>query len=85
MRLMHDIRQSFSRARAIVLAAPAVARWEDELREAGALHFVASPRRLDIVARLAERHLANVHRPKQNLRETIWSRLPWSEELRVES
>ena len=49
----------FPRARAVALAERAAAADEWLAREAGVIHFVASPRRLQPVARLIARHLSH--------------------------
>ena len=47
------------------------------IREAGAVHFVCSPRRLGPLAGLACRHLAAAPLPPRDLAEQIWAGLPW--------
>ena len=49
------------------------------LREAGAVHFLCSPRGVGLLARLACRHLAQIPSPPQTLTERIWTSLPWGE------
>ena len=56
-------------------ALPSTLAWV--LREAGAVHFVDSIRRVAPLARLACRHLAQVPPPQQSLSERIWTNLPW--------
>jgi hypothetical protein len=46
-------------------------------REAGAVHFLTSPRELAPLARAIRRHLDQAPAPQQSLAEEIWARLPW--------
>ena len=70
-------RGRFPQARFLALAARHLPEHELSLREAGASHFVDSPRRLAPVVRLVRRHLALAPREKQALEEAIWAALPW--------
>lgn len=47
------------------------------VREAGAVHFADSPRRLAPVVRLARRRLASAPEEELTLREQVRRRLPW--------
>jgi hypothetical protein len=67
----------FPRARMAVVADRSRPDHQGLLREAGAVHFVASPRQVGRLARLACRHLAQVPPLQQNLTERIWANLPW--------
>ena len=69
--------RDFPRARAAVVADRSLAGYEWLLREAGAVHFVVSPRRLAPLGRLACRHLAEAPAPKQDFIERLWASLPW--------
>lgn len=69
--------RDFPLARAAVAADRGLARYEWLVREAGAVHFLTSPRRLAPLARLVFRHLANVPVPEQSLVDRIWASLPW--------
>ncbi|MGA2621664.1 MAG: hypothetical protein ABSF26_29030 [Thermoguttaceae bacterium] len=69
--------RDFPLARLAVVAPRALAGCEWLLREAGAVHFVTSPRRLGPLAELAIRHLATLPPPQQTLVERIWAGLPW--------
>jgi len=69
--------RDFPRARAAVVADRDLARCEWLAREAGAVHFLVSPRRLAPLAGLVARHLANVPAPPQTFVERIWASLPW--------
>ena len=67
-------------ARWAVAAACPLAEWQWLLREAGAVDFVVSPRRLGPLAQAICRHLASVPPPPQSLTDRIWAGLPWGEE-----
>ncbi|MCL4191079.1 MAG: hypothetical protein KJZ87_04995 [Thermoguttaceae bacterium] len=64
-------------ARAVVVAERSLAAYEMLLREAGAVHFVVTPRSLGEVAGLARRHFAATPRSRRTLMEEIRARLPW--------
>lgn len=66
-------------ARAAVVAERSLAECEWAMREAGAIHFATSPRKASELARLAERHVALVPRPKRSLAAQVWDSLPWPE------
>ena len=66
-------------ARAAVVADRPLAQYEWLLREAGAVHFLCTPRQVGPLAQLACRHLAQVPPPQQSLTERIWATLPWGE------
>ena len=70
----------FPAARLAVVADRCQAGCQWPMREAGAVHFLCSPRQAGLLARLACRHLAQVPPPQQSLGERIWSSLPWGEE-----
>jgi hypothetical protein len=70
--------REFPRARLAVVADRVLAGHEWLMREAGAVHFVCSPRRVGTLAQLACRHLAQVPPPQQSLTERIWASLPWA-------
>ena len=69
--------RQFPAARMAVVADRALADYEWLMREAGAVHFLCSPRRVGLLARLACRHLAQVPPLPQSLTERIWTSLPW--------
>ncbi len=50
------------------------------IREAGAVHFTCSPRRLKPLAELARRHLDRAPVHKQSPTRRIWANLPWADE-----
>ncbi len=67
-------------ARWAAVAARPLARWQGLLREAGAVDFVVSPRRLAPLAQAICRHLASVPPPPQSLTERIWAGLPFEKD-----
>ena len=71
--------RDFPSARFAVVADRRHADREPIVREAGAVHFVSSPRRIGPLARIACRHLAQVPPPQQTLTDRIWASLPWGE------
>ena len=78
---MSWLRRDFPHARAAVVAARSLADCESIVREAGAIHFLTSPRQLPPLVRLVVRYLANPGAPglpSQNLTEQIWASLPWA-------
>jgi len=74
---MFRLERDFPVARAAVVARPSMAAWEGLLREAGAVHFATSVRRLRPLAGVALRHLDQAPRPQWTVTEWIWARLPW--------
>ena len=74
--------REFPQARLAVVADRGLAGYEWLMREAGAVHFVASPRQVGTLAQLACRHLAQAPPPQQSLTERIWASLPWASEIR---
>jgi hypothetical protein len=69
--------REFPAARLAVVADRELAGYEGLMREAGAVDFLCSPRRVGSLAQLACRHLAHVPQPQQTLTERIWANLPW--------
>ena len=67
----------FPLGRVAVVAKRSMAAYEPLLREAGAVHFATSIRRLGSLAELACRHLDEVPSPRRTLTEQIWDGLPW--------
>ncbi len=72
------LRRDYPFARAAVVADRGLAQCEWLTREAGAVHFLTSPRQLAPLAGIVVRHLANVPLPVQTLAERIWASLPWT-------
>ena len=72
--------RDYPRARVAVVAGRELAAAEWLVREAGAVHFVASPRQLTGLVRTAHRHCEAVPRPRLSLAEEVWAGLPWSRE-----
>jgi ActR/RegA family two-component response regulator len=79
LRRLTRLERDFPLTRVAVVADRALAAYEWLLREAGAVHFTCSPRRLRPLAEAACRHLAQVPAPQQSLGERIWATLPWKE------
>jgi hypothetical protein len=69
--------RDFPAARLAVVADRSLAGYQWLMREAGAVHFLCSPRQIAPLAQLARRHLAQVPPPSQSLTEQIWANLPW--------
>ena len=74
---MARLPRDFPLARVAVVADRSLAPGEWLMREAGAVHFTTSPRRLGSLAAAVGRHLEQVPRPPQGLAERIWATLPW--------
>ena len=72
--------RDFPLARVAVVAAGRLADCQSLLREAGAVHWVASLRQLAPLAQLACRHLASTPPPLQSLTDRIWAGLPWGKQ-----
>jgi DNA-binding NtrC family response regulator len=77
LRRMAWCTRDFPQARMAVVAARSMARFEWLLREAGAVDFLTTQRRLTRLAGMVVRHLASVPPPPQTLVERIWASLPW--------
>lgn len=67
--------------RAAVVAPRELAPFEWLVREAGAVHFLCSPRQLGALARIVLRHGAQVPPPPQSLTQRLWAGLPWGKEI----
>ncbi len=78
LRQLSRQRRCFPAVRAAVVAERSMAAYEGLMREAGAVHFVDSPRQVGRLAQIACRHLAQVPPPQQTLTERIWANLPWA-------
>lgn len=64
-------------ARAAVVADRRLEPWQWGAREAGALAFVASQRRLQPLADMASMFFASQTKPELGLVERVWDSLPW--------
>ena len=69
----------FPQARVVVLADHGLQACEQPLREAGAVHFVASPRELGGLERTISNHFAGLATTHNDFAESVWDRLPWSD------
>ena len=67
------------RALPVAVADPELEETEAVAREAGAVHFITSPRRMVELVTLGRRHQARVPAPAQSLRERVLAQLPWSD------
>lgn len=63
----------------VAVADEELAEIESVAREAGAVHFLTSPRRIAELVTLGKRHQARVPAPAQTLRERVLAELPWSD------
>jgi hypothetical protein len=72
-----DMGRRFPLARAVVVGERALDPHEWLLREAGAVHFVTSPRELAGVKSLIQRHFERLPRAKVGLAQRVWESLPW--------
>lgn len=69
--------RQFPGARVAVVAVGELQPYEWLVREAGAVHFVTSPRQLGPLAAVARRHWSQTPEPRRSLAERIWAGLPW--------
>ncbi|HEV3006353.1 MAG TPA: hypothetical protein VGX78_17920 [Pirellulales bacterium] len=76
--LLAQVTTSFPPSAAAVLAENTLADYEWLARELGAVHFIASPRQLPSLTGIVCRHAAHTPAMEMGLRESVWSRLPWS-------
>jgi hypothetical protein len=77
LKMLARVRRHYPAARVAIVAGRVMQAYQWVLREAGAIHFACSPRRLATVVQLAERHLAAVPDEELSLTERILDRLPW--------
>lgn len=73
------LEREYPLARAAIVADRALADYEWLMRQAGAVHFTCSPRRLGGLAGVVGRHLAAVAPPDRGALAEIWAGLPWGE------
>lgn len=80
------IARKYPRVISIVVAHRKLSSWEDVVREAGALHFIAAPRRLPEVAEIVRRRCSSLSaynadggEEAQLIEERIFATLPWAE------
>jgi len=74
-----DVEQSEQRLLPVAVAEAELGEIEAVAREAGAVHFLTSPRRIAELVTLGQRHQARVPAPAQTLRERVLAELPWSD------
>ncbi len=77
---MARLGRDFPLARVAVVADRSLAGYQWLMREAGAVHFVCSPRQAGPLAHLAAGHLAQAPAPRRSLTQQIWAGLPWGKE-----
>jgi hypothetical protein len=70
--------RDFPMARLAVVADRGLADYAGLMYEAGAVCFLASPRKVGRLAQSACRHLAQAPLPQQSFSERIWASLPWA-------
>ena len=74
---LKQLSRDYPRARAAVLTDRPLQHYEWILREAGAVDFLVSPRRLRLLAAMAKRHIDQAWSESTTGEQTIWQRLPW--------
>lgn len=79
LRLILEMRNISPVACAIALLTPEIVELGGLFLESGAALAVLSPRRLERIVRLAERHISQLESPSLTTRERVWARLPWSQ------
>lgn len=76
-----ELARRYPRTQTIVLAERGMRHYELAVREAGAAHFLCSPRSLLAVGRLIRRHMSyGVQEQTSDLHQSLWNRLPWGPE-----
>ena len=75
---LEELDRRFPGAVPIVLAARGMRAHGPLMREAGAMRFVSSPRRLEVVAQLVRRHLDRMPDQTDDQRDAVWARMPWT-------
>ncbi len=73
------LRRHAAGAAVAVVADRSLQAWQWLLREAGAIHFVTSPREVAPLIGIACRHLAQAAQPPTNRDQQIWASLPWKQ------
>ena len=71
------VSRELPQVRVAVLADREAASWDWPSREAGAIGFTCSPRRLAPILRMARRHLAAAPEAELTFREQVEQRMPW--------
>ena len=77
--MLHSSRQRDRGRGVIVLLDSTLAMSESLWQEAGAIAVVASPRQLNLTARLIRRYFDTQETPPLTFRKAVWQRLPWSQ------
>jgi hypothetical protein len=74
------LERDFPLAQAAVVADRSLADYEGLMREAGAIYFTTTLRRLTALAEIAMRHAARSPQAPANAVKQIWAGLPWGKE-----
>ncbi|MGD9720281.1 MAG: hypothetical protein AB7O59_07385 [Pirellulales bacterium] len=77
LKIVCRLNAQYPRACTIILAESAMASWELLFREAGAVHFCASPRDVSGISQTLENHFRRQPSPTTDLAQSIWDELPW--------
>ena len=77
VRGLKHLSRDYPRARAIIFTNRGLQQYEWILRESGAIDFLTSPRQIQHLAAMADRHIRQIQADSQIGNETIWQRLPW--------
>jgi hypothetical protein len=77
VRCLKQLSRDYPRARAVIFTNRNLQHYEWILREVGAIDFLVSPRRIQQLAAMADRHIRLVQTDSQVGDQTIWQRLPW--------
>ena len=75
---LEELDRRFPHAVPIVLASRSMKAHGPLMREAGAMLFASSPRRLNVVAQLVRRHLDRMPEQTGRPRDAVWARMPWA-------
>jgi hypothetical protein len=75
-----DLDREYPGAAAVVIAERRLAHYEWPVREAGAVHFVVSPRCLRPLGGMIDRHWSSVPREDLPFAEQVIADLPWNSE-----
>lgn len=72
-----NISRNYPQAVAVILSSRHLRRYEAVLRQAGAIDFLVSTRRLPTLLEMINRHF-NLHAPvPSSSAQSVWQRLPW--------
>jgi hypothetical protein len=77
--LCGEIVARYPYAAAVVLGTPELANCDPLVREAGALHYFASPRELAGWRQTVLNHIERIPTGAGDIAESVWHSLPWSD------